>query len=121
MVYLLTSEDDVAESSNVNDKLWKFGLRFADVKFDHTSTFESQSSFDIVFKYGKFMTIRYNYSLRNEEVLFDSFFFTVLGKEVYSRAIGRPEKWTMVLNEEDVKIVMTSEASGYTKQFILSK
>lgn len=129
MVFLSTTEDEVVETVNVNDKLWKFGFKFGAITL---TLADSASKSDTLTYYldiniHKLMSMRYKYSFAGFGVTYRTFYFSMFGRQLYDRDINRKENWSALYDDETLKIIRTTEVDPmhegqlYDRLFILTK
>ena len=125
MMFLTTSEGD--DTTNINDKLWKFGQRFGTIQLNSLPSSEGTLKFKVEISLGGIMRIQYVFSSDTDIVTYDDFFFSVMGKQLYHRSIKRRENWHVLYEDEAIRIFRTSEVDQYAdgaiyeRLFILSK
>lgn len=125
MMFLTTSEGD--DTTNINDKLWKFGQRFGTIQLNALPIDEGGLKFNMDISLGGVMKIQYFFSSDTDTVMYDDFVFSMMGKRLYHRSINRRENWHVLYEDEAIRIFRTSEVDQYAdgaiyeRLFILSK
>ena len=125
LAFLTTSED--GDSTNINDKLWKFGQRFGNMRLVSSSDEDGELKFNVDMSLGRILKIRYAFTAHTDTVTYDDFFFSAFGRLLYHRHIKRRENWNVLYEDELIRIFRTSEVDQYLegaiyeRLFILSK
>lgn len=109
MLFLSTSEDGARDATNVNERIWKVGFRFASPRLRLLRSDAQGCSFEIDFPLRDLMRAQYRYSTAGARVTLEDFSFYVLGRRVYHRPIGRAESWTVLFADASLTVVLTSE------------